>query len=76
MAKRRRLTAPNPGYLDSPPAPETKGMFPSPAPIAGVAREASASAAMDEMAQTLTRARQEGRRRLARDGRQGVLCLV
>ena len=65
MAKRKRLTPPGAGYLDTGPAPESKGMFSgpssSPAPIAGVAREASAAAALEEMAETLTRARSEGR---------------
>jgi ParB/RepB/Spo0J family partition protein len=63
MAKRKRLTPPNPAYLDSPPALETKAMFSPPraAPIADVARDASASAALDELTDTMTRARDEGR---------------
>ena len=60
MAKRKRLTPPNPGYLDATPAPEAKSMFAA-APIADVAREAASSAAIDEMAETLSRARTEGR---------------
>jgi len=60
MAKRKRLTPPNPGYLDATPAPEAKSMFAA-APIADVAREAASSAALDEMAETLSRARTEGR---------------
>lgn len=73
MAKRKRLT---PAKLDTPegtPALETKAMFPSypnghytrparPAPpIADVAADSSATAALSEMAETLTRAREEGR---------------
>lgn len=77
MAKRKRLTPPNPDYLGTPPAPEdrpgleTKSMYPmgvAPAararpapPIADVAAEASAAAALEEVTQTLTRAREEGR---------------
>ncbi|MFZ5964867.1 ParB/RepB/Spo0J family partition protein [Thalassococcus sp. BH17M4-6] len=60
MAKRKRLTPPNPGYLDTAPEPQAKGMFAA-APIADVAREASSAAALDEMADTLNRARSEGR---------------
>ncbi|MGJ8605888.1 MAG: ParB/RepB/Spo0J family partition protein [Marivita sp.] len=62
MAKRKRLTAPNPAFLDTP-APETKSMFsaPSKAPIADVARDASASAALNELTDTMARARDEGR---------------
>ncbi|MFP7572468.1 ParB/RepB/Spo0J family partition protein [Marivita sp. S2033] len=62
MAKRKRLTPANPSYLDAP-APETKSMFTAPrnAPIADVARDASASAALDELSDTLARARDEGR---------------
>ncbi|MCL3883974.1 ParB N-terminal domain-containing protein [Marivita sp. GX14005] len=62
MAKRKRLTPANPDYLAAP-APETKSMFtaPSNAPIADVARDASASAALDELTETMARARDEGR---------------
>ena len=62
MAKRKRLTPPNPAFLDTP-APETKSMFsaPSKAPIADVARDASASAALNELTDTMARARDEGR---------------
>lgn len=63
MAKRKRLTPANPGYLATP--PETKSMFSRAAPIADVARDASAVAAFDEVADTLTRARTEGRMVLA-----------
>ena len=55
MAKRKRLTPANPAFLE--PAPETKSAFSarlSPAPIADVAREASATAVAQEMARTLT----------------------
>ena len=62
MAKRKRLTPPNPAFLDTP-APETKSMFSAPgnAPIADVARDASASAALNELTDTMARARDEGR---------------
>ncbi|WP_299794048.1 ParB N-terminal domain-containing protein [uncultured Marivita sp.] len=62
MAKRKRLTPANPSYLDAP-APETKSMFSAPraAPIADVARDASASAALNELTDTMARARDEGR---------------
>ena len=59
MAKRKRLTPANPAFLDTP-APETKSMFAT-APIADVARDASASAALDELSDTMARARDEGR---------------
>jgi len=71
MAKRKRLTPANPDYLEpGMPAPETKSMFPmgvaptrsfKPAPIADVAHDSAASAALEEMADTLRRAREEGR---------------
>ena len=57
---RKRLTPANPMFLE--PAPsglETKSAFPS-APIADVARDAAATSAMAEMADTLRRAREEG----------------
>ncbi len=60
MAKRKRLTPANPVYLDDTPAP-VAGMFTRPAPIADVARAASSTAAFEELADTLTRARTEGR---------------
>lgn len=62
MAKRKRLTPANPAFLD--PAPETKSALAAPmrsAPIADVAREASASAAAEELARTLSEAREAGR---------------
>lgn len=62
MAKRKRLTPPNPTYLED--APD-KGLTPlgprKAAPIAAVAGDSSASAALDEVTQTLVRAREEGR---------------
>jgi ParB-like chromosome segregation protein Spo0J len=67
MAKRKRLT---PAVITDTPAPETKsgitryplGVAPKTrAPIADVAQDASASAALTEIAQTLTDARAEGR---------------
>jgi ParB/RepB/Spo0J family partition protein len=62
MAKRKRLTPPNPSYLDTPPL-ETKSMFSAPrsAPIADVARDASSTAALNELSDTMARAREEGR---------------
>jgi hypothetical protein len=59
MAKRKRLTPAQPDYLvsDSPaPAPD-----PARAPIARVAGDASASAALSELSDTLRSARAEGR---------------
>lgn len=63
MAKRKRLTPANPSYLDTPPALETKSMFATPrnAPIADVARDASSTAALNELSESLARARDEGR---------------
>lgn len=66
MAKRKRLT---PAVITDAPALETKAMPRYPlgvapknrAPIADVAQDASASAALTEIAQTLTDARAEGR---------------
>lgn len=57
---RKRLTPANPMFLDTAPSGlETKSAFP-PAPIADVARDAAATSAMAEMADTLRRAREEG----------------
>ncbi len=67
MARRRRLTPPNPEFLPSdapvPRAPETKSLGPdmAPPPVARVAGEASASAALEELAGEFARARDEGR---------------
>lgn len=64
MAKRKRLSVPDPAAIAVTAAPETKSMFPSPgrsAPIAEVAAQASVVAALGEMSDTLHRARQEGR---------------
>lgn len=67
MAKRKRLT---PAVITEGTAPETKSAIPryplgvapkTRAPIADVAQDASASAALTEIAQTLTDARAEGR---------------
>lgn len=62
MAKRKRLTPANPTYLDTAPL-ETKAMFTAPrtAPIADVARDASSTAALNALSESLTRAREEGR---------------
>lgn len=57
MAKRKRLTPANPLYLDTE-APVTPMRA---APIADVAREAATSAALDELSETMARAREEGR---------------
>lgn len=64
MAKRKRLTPANPAYLGA--APETKSMSPlGPttlrAPIADVASEASATAALAQMSDELANARSSGR---------------
>jgi ParB family transcriptional regulator, chromosome partitioning protein len=64
MAKRKRLTPANPAYLGA--APETKSLSPlGPAtlraPIADVASEASATAALAQMSDELTNARSSGR---------------
>ena len=72
MAKRKRLNpAAAPQYLDrGDAAPETKAMYPlratptssfNSAPIADVARQNAASAALEEMADTLQTARENGR---------------
>ncbi len=66
MAKRKRLTPAQPGFLGtSQPAPETKSMSSGPvgmnAPIAQVAGEASATAALAEVSEALAMARAEGR---------------
>jgi ParB family transcriptional regulator, chromosome partitioning protein len=57
MAKRKRLTPAQPGYLDSP-APARGPLAP---PIAQVASAASTSAALEELSETLRAARVEGR---------------
>ncbi len=64
MAKRKRLTPAQPDYLDTEtPVLETKSMGfpPARAPIAQVAGEASAAAALQELAGEMNRARDEGR---------------
>lgn len=62
MAKRKRLTPADPALLNQP-APAGAGgfSFGATAPIAGVVGDAATSAAFDEMSETLTRAREEGR---------------
>jgi len=57
MAKRKRLTPANPAFLGA----ESTTPAPMRAPIADVARETSATAAAEELARTLTEAREEGR---------------
>ncbi|WP_170388018.1 ParB/RepB/Spo0J family partition protein [Ruegeria atlantica] len=61
MAKRKRLTPAQPSYLSA--APETRSvpMGSGSAPIAQVAGEAAATAALEEVAQALQSARNEGR---------------
>ncbi len=71
MAKRKRLTPANPAYLEpGGPAPETKSMFPlgvaptrslKSAPIADIAHDSAAAAALEEVSETLHRARAGGR---------------
>lgn len=65
MAKRRRLTPAEPGHTPEAML-ETKAMFPlgvarRAAPIADVARDSSAVAALEEMTQSWADARQDGR---------------
>ena len=60
MAKRKRLTPPRPDLLGAgTPAPETKSL--GRAPIAHVAADAAAMAAIDELSRELESAREEGR---------------
>lgn len=67
MAKRKRLTPANPDFQGTHfegPAPETKSMAPlggMRAPIADVASEASATAALQELSREMQTARREGR---------------
>ncbi|SFO34208.1 ParB/RepB/Spo0J family partition protein [Roseovarius lutimaris] len=64
MAKRKRLTPPDPVHLQQGTAPDAGGLLDSSvrsAPIADVARDASQAAFAGEMAETLTRARESGR---------------
>lgn len=63
MAKRKRLTPARPDYLspEGAPAPETKSMFPPAPPIARVAGESAAAAALAEVAGAMEAARAEGR---------------
>lgn len=62
MAKRKRLSPASSAFLEA--APETKSAFAAPlraAPIADVARETAASAAVEELSQALSEARGSGR---------------
>ncbi|MCM2563855.1 ParB N-terminal domain-containing protein [Lutimaribacter sp. EGI FJ00015] len=67
MAKRKRLSAPNPIFLDGAdaqaPAPSQgpAALAATRAPIADVARDSSAAAALDEVVGEMARAREEGR---------------
>ncbi|MFD3191545.1 ParB/RepB/Spo0J family partition protein [Sedimentitalea sp. HM32M-2] len=60
MAKRKRLTPAQPGFLQAEPARAAPGAAPI-APIAQVAGEASANAALGELSETLRTARAQGR---------------
>ena len=61
MAKRRRLTPANPVFLEAPgPGAARSGLSAGAAPIAEVARDASASAIAEEMAEALRHARENG----------------
>lgn len=61
MAKRKRLTPAQSGFLDAPqPVAARSGPLPA-APIAQVAGDASAVAALDELSAEMARARAEGR---------------
>lgn len=59
MAKRKRLTPANPVVFGT--APEVKSMPPARAPIADVAADASATAALDHITHELSQARASGR---------------
>lgn len=59
MAKRKRLDPARPGFLAEAPAPAATGPFAP--PIAQVAGEAAATAALGEVTQAMERARAEGR---------------
>lgn len=69
MAKRKRLGGPNPDFVTEPLSERNSGMFPigRAAPIADVASDASAIAALDEMVDSVRRAHQEGRMVLTLD---------
>lgn len=61
MAKRKRLSAANPVFMVQTPDEAAAGVFVSPAlPIASVAGDASATAALQELSQTLEAARAAG----------------
>lgn len=61
MAKRKRLSPANLGFLSDGAPPPALNPSPRAAPIADVAGEASALAALEEVTDTLKRAREEGR---------------
>lgn len=61
MAKRKRLSPAQSGFLSGPADPVAPSSVGMRAPIAHVAGDSAASAALEEIAQTLTRARDEGR---------------
>lgn len=61
MAKRKRLSAPNPAFAAEMPPLETKSVVVGKAPIAGVAADAATTAALDEVTSELSAARREGR---------------
>jgi len=62
MAKRKRLSATNPAYVEQTVDAATKGPFTAPAlpPIAGVAADASATAALDELSRSVAAQRAAG----------------
>ncbi len=60
MARRKRLTPAQPGYLEGQRAPEAKSMAIGSAPIAQVAGDASARAALEELTAALDAARADG----------------
>ena len=61
MARRRLAPLPEGFATDVPRAEHSAPAFPTPGPIARVAAEAAGQAALDEMAEALRRARDEGR---------------
>ncbi len=62
MAKRKRLSAPNPMFLDAAGTAPAASPAPGPrVPIADVAGDSSAAAALDEVTRELTQAREDGR---------------
>jgi ParB family chromosome partitioning protein len=63
MAKRKRLSAANPAFVEQTPDAATRGPFSVPVlpPIAGVAGDASATAALEELSRTMAEQRAAGR---------------